>query len=258
MVSKLKRSPVLLASWFLLRHVSQLTTVRSSQRHLRCMRAFFVVHGIYSQFIGSNAADHINQEEEPPSSLQELLFPPQLTALSVVTCLVGKLSLFSTSINARASCVLLWVIQLAMPGLLWTAFAETEDPIAESDPCALAAVVLAVALGGRTNITAAGVILLMLTGGEALEDYALTRAGDGLRRLIQSFRLDGTARQIIMNTTQTATTKKKNTHFFEKKNNVRPNVRCRCCFAATPHNTIHSTRFSPTIDTGRCHSIGRR
>ena len=51
---------------------------------------------------------------------------------------------------------------------------------------------------------------------------------------------------------------KKNTHFFEKKNNVRPNVRRRCCFAATPHNTIHSTRFSPTIDTGRCHSISRR
>ena len=217
-VSKLKRSPVLLASWFLLRHVSQLTTVRSSQRHhLRRMRAFFLVHGIYSQFIGSNAADHINQEEEPPSSLQELLFPPQLTALSVVTCLVGKLSLFSTSINARASCVLLWVIQLAMPGLLWTAFAETEDPIAESDPCALAAVVLAVALGGRTNITAAGVILLMLTGGEALEDYALTRAGDGLRRLIQSFRLDGTARQITNNTTQTATTKKKTPTSLKRK-----------------------------------------
>ena len=186
-------------SWIILRHVSRLTS-GLSRNNLTFMRAVFIIHATYYFTLGNSkkkaTIEPENEDIASSTSLQTLLFPSQLTAASITACLIAKLSFFPLQINSRASSLLLWIIKLATPGLLWTAFAETNDPIAESDPCALAAVTLAVSLGGSTNITAAGVILLMLTGGEALEEYALKRAGDGLRQLIQSFRLEGTVQRV--------------------------------------------------------------
>ena len=186
-------------SWIILRHVSRLTS-GLSRNNLTFMRAVFIIHATYYFTLGNSKKNETieseNEDIASSTSLQTLLFPSQLTAASITACLIAQLSFFPLQINSRASSLLLWIIKLATPGLLWTAFAETNDPIAESDPCALAAVTLAVSLGGSTNVTAAGVILLMLTGGEALEEYALKRAGDGLRQLIQSFRLEGTVQRV--------------------------------------------------------------
>ena len=189
MIYSTGRLTTCILSWFVAKHVSQLGQSTKPYKNILFMRAMFAVHATYFAVTQSLLVS-------PPASLQNILFPPLATAASVAICLVAKLSCFSTLTSIRASYVLLWIIKLATPGLLWTAVAESNDPIAESDPCALASVTLAVALGGPTNSTAAGVILLMLTGGEALEDYALARAGDGLRRLIELFRLEGTVRRI--------------------------------------------------------------
>jgi cation transport ATPase len=214
-----KRTAVVVTTWLLLQRVSKSSPFKhSSFKSISFMRTIFLIHGIYSQ-VFSGKKDR-KSSTSTSTSLQELLFPPQLTAASVAACLIGKLSFFSPLTNARASRILLWIIKLSIPGLLWTAYAETEDPIADSDPCALAAVTLATALGGSANITAAGVILLMLTGGEVLEDYALTRAGDGLRRLIESFRLEGQARKVKIESLNNNNNNNNNKLFQRKTTNV--------------------------------------
>ena len=141
------------ASWIILEHVGKLSSP-GSRRNLLFMRAMFLVHALYSKLIVGDKREEENElsTTSPTNSLQESLFPPHLTAASVAACLIAKLHVFPSHVRNPASRVLVWILKLATPGLLWEAFAVTPDPIAESDPCALAAVSLAMALGGRSNV----------------------------------------------------------------------------------------------------------
>ena len=151
---------------------------RESSAVLRVMQGVIGVHAA-SRLLVSRA------------SLQDRLFSPGWIGAVTSTLLVGSGAPFSPK-WVRAACYrgLRYVLMVVSPGMVWKALVETENPGEDSDPCALMAIVLALMLGRSRNVKAAGVILVMLTGGEALEDYALRRAGDGMRQLIRSMRMN--------------------------------------------------------------------
>ena len=67
------------------------------------------------------------------------------------------------------------------PGLLAQGWANPGD----ADWCALVSVVVATLLGGPANLSAAGLILCMLSGGDAMEDWVMRRAGRSLEQLVR-------------------------------------------------------------------------
>ena len=161
-----------------------------ARRNLHALSLGVAVHAAAARLRAPSSASS--------KTLQDALFPAGWVSAAAAACLVARWRLAPRWIARWVPRAALRVIvTLVTPGLLWNAFAETEDPIADADPCALVSLVLSLLLGGRHNISAAGVILLMLTGGEALEEYALRRAGNGVRALIRSMRLGGSVRRVV-------------------------------------------------------------
>ena len=70
---------------------------------------------------------------------------------------------------------------LCLPSFAIDAFESLKD----ADTCAIFAMGIGALYPGHRSSMAAVMILLMLTGGEALEEYALFRAGNGPRRFDQ-------------------------------------------------------------------------
>lgn len=106
--------------------------------------------------------------------------------------MLGRMTLLhllrsSRASRVRASEAVRLLVRLALPWCVADALDE-ENYWTEGDPCALLAMILSVALGKRRHSVAAAIILLMLTGGNALEEYAFRRAGRGLRQLLSRLR----------------------------------------------------------------------
>ena len=90
-------------------------------------------------------------------------------------------------------------IFLCLPSFAIDAFESLKD----ADTCAIFAMGIGALYPGRRSSLAAVMILLMLTGGEALEDYAVFRAGRDLEDLIKNLRLEKTVRKVLETDIQT-------------------------------------------------------
>ena len=116
------------------------------------------------------------------------LSPLKTTALCVALLLGRRVRRF----KATAAVCSRYLVCYSLPSMVLDAI----ESFKEADTCALFAMAVASLYPGRKSSLTAILILLMLTGGEALEEYALRRAGQDLETLLNKLQLGKTAHRI--------------------------------------------------------------
>ena len=121
--------------------------------------------------------------------------PPWTTSALCVALIAGHASKQLAGIASSLSRLLIF---LCLPSFALDAF----ESLKEADTCAIFAMGIGSLYPGNNSSLAATMILLMLTGGEALEEYAIYRAGRDLETLIKNLRLEKMVRRVIIKNTE--------------------------------------------------------
>ena len=121
--------------------------------------------------------------------------PPWTTSALCVALIAGHASKQLAGIASSLSRLLIF---LCLPSFALDAF----ESLKEADTCAIFAMGIGSLYPGNNSSLAATMSLLMLTGGEALEEYAIYRAGRDLETLIKNLRLEKMVRRVIIKNTE--------------------------------------------------------